>query len=65
MIRALLDRHAAAHATSLRRALTKCEGSPVAAATARRSTQFGFFFNSMELEFSARVYVLPPGRLTK
>jgi hypothetical protein len=41
--------------------LTKYEGSPVAAAQARCSTQFGFFSNSMELEFSAPVYVLPPG----
>jgi hypothetical protein len=35
-------------------------GSPVAVAQARRSTQFGFFANSMELEFRARVYMLPP-----
>jgi hypothetical protein len=32
---------------------------------ARRSTQFDFLSNSMELEFGSRVYVLPLGRLTK
>jgi hypothetical protein len=36
---------------------------PIGAVQAGRSTQFGFFSNSKELEFGVRVYVLPPGRL--